>query len=86
MFGELSGDAVAGYLSGLLIGAEARAAMAEHAAERVTILGGGALASLYARALARADVAAEVGDPDIAAAGLLALARAADLMGDPADA
>lgn len=84
LFGELSGREVAGYLSGLLIGAEVTAALAENRAAAVTILGGGDLAALYARALGRAGVRAEAGDPDVVVPGLLALARAAGLIGEDA--
>jgi 2-dehydro-3-deoxygalactonokinase len=81
LLGDLAGEAVAGYLSGLLIGAEVAAARAAHAADAVIVLGGGELASLYARALSAAGAAVEVGDPDAAARGILALAHAAGLVG-----
>lgn len=80
LLGELPGGGVAGYLSGLLIGAEVTAALAAEPADGVTILGGGDLAALYARALAAAGVPAEVGDVDAAARGMVALAHAAGLV------
>jgi 2-dehydro-3-deoxygalactonokinase len=87
LFGELPGEAVAGYLSGLLIGSEVAAALAEEeAVESVTIVAGGELADLYARALRSAAVAAEVADADAAAAGLHAVARAAGFLQEQPDA
>ncbi len=82
LFGALEADEVAGYLSGLLIGAEVAAAVAERPIPGVTLLGGDELAGLYAQAFGNAGVAAETGAPDIAARGLLAIARAAGLVGD----
>lgn len=82
LFGELGADGVAGYLSGLLIGAEVAAALAERPITNVTLIGGGELADLYAQALAAASVAAEVAEPDIVAHGLLAIARTAKLTQD----
>jgi 2-dehydro-3-deoxygalactonokinase len=86
LLGELQGEGVAGYLSGLLVGAEVVAALAEHPSQAVTILGGSDLAALYARALTAAGVAVEVGDADAAARGLHALARAAGLIEERAHA
>lgn len=85
LLGELPGEGVAGYLSGLLIGAEVVAALAQRPSEAVTVLGGSELAALYARALGAAGVAVEVGDADAAAWGLHALARAAGLIEERAD-
>lgn len=82
LFGALPADGIAGYLSGLLIGAEVVAATAERPVPAVTLLGGDDLAGLYAQALSAAGVAATIGTPDIAARGLLAVARAAGLTGD----
>lgn len=86
LFGDLSGEAVAGYLSGLLIGAEVGAALAGRPAEAVTVVAGGDLADLYARALRSVGVAVEVADADAAAQGLHALAAAAGLLAEEAHA
>jgi 2-dehydro-3-deoxygalactonokinase len=80
LLGEMPGSAVAGYLSGLLIGSEVAAALAEEAVRSVTIVAGDALADLYARALRSAAVEVDVAEPDAAAAGLHAIACAAGLL------
>lgn len=78
--GDLPEAALASYLSGLLIGAEIVAAAGD--AGPVTVLGGGALTTLYLDALRHLGVAAAPGTAESAAAGLLVIARAAGLAGD----
>lgn len=81
LMGDLPGDAVAGYLSGLLIGAEVTAALARTGgAGQVTILGGASLTGLYRTALTEAGMTPVAGDPDAAAQGLHALALAGGLI------
>jgi 2-dehydro-3-deoxygalactonokinase len=80
--GDLPETALASYHSGLLNGAELVAAAPASAAEPVTVLGSGTLTGLYLEAAAHLGLAAEPGSPDCAAAGLLALARAAGLLGN----
>ncbi|MGG5822243.1 2-dehydro-3-deoxygalactonokinase [Falsiroseomonas sp. HW251] len=63
------------YLSGLLIGHEIAAAVAETGATQVELVGAEGLASLYAEALALHGVAVRRHDPDLVAAGLHHVAR-----------
>ena len=77
--GALPATGLAGFLSGLLIGAEVLAA-AGQAGGAVTILGSGTLAPLYRRAMAEFGLDARVGAADAAAHGLHAIARAAGLI------
>ena len=77
--GALPATGLAGFLSGLLIGAEVLAA-AGQAGGAVTILGSGTLAPLYRRAMAEFGLDARVGAGDAAAHGLHAIARAAGLI------
>jgi 2-dehydro-3-deoxygalactonokinase len=86
LFGELPATALGSYLSGLLIGAEVTAALAETGGAPVTILASSQLASLYATALAAAGAVAAVGDVDSAARGLHAVARTARLLVERKDA
>jgi len=79
--GDLPETALASYLSGLLIGAELAAAAPSEGAEPVVVLGSGTLTALYLEAARHLGLAAEPGSPDCAALGLLALARAAGLLG-----
>jgi 2-dehydro-3-deoxygalactonokinase len=84
--GELAPKDVADWLSGALIGYEIRAARtwaAERriAADRVMVIGGEKLAARYARALAQAGIAAQLGAADAAASGLFRIAKHAQLIG-----
>jgi len=58
------------FLSGLLIGHEIVAALAETGATRVELVGAAGLAALYADALLLSGVAVRSHDPDLVAAGL----------------
>jgi 2-dehydro-3-deoxygalactonokinase len=58
------------FLSGLLIGHEIVAALAETGATRVELVGAAGLAALYAEALRLAGVTVRSHDPDLVAAGL----------------
>ncbi len=68
LFGELTETASAGFLSGLLIGHEVRAAMP--AAGAVRLVGDAALTGLYATAISQCGGTAEALALDAAAAGL----------------
>jgi len=87
LFDELPQAGVASYLSGLLIGSELEGGLALIAAElgavpkRVTLIAEAALAALYGTAFAARGIAVEVASGDAAALGLLAIARAAGLLG-----
>lgn len=73
LFGELPAVALSSYLSGVLIGHEV-VAEADGGAT-VHIIGAPRLAALYEQALRGAGKTARVLDPDLAVAGLAALAR-----------
>ncbi len=73
--GRLSETESAGYLSGLLIGHEVRAAMIEPA--EVHLIGATELCTLYARAIAAAGGHVVHHDPDAAARGLATIGRLA---------
>lgn len=75
LFGELPDGASAGYLSGLLIGHEVRAAMPEGG--RVHLVGAAGLCALYARAIAAIGGHAVVLDADAAAHGMALIGRQA---------
>ena len=85
LFEELHGEAIADYLSGLLIGAEVAAgarwagahASRDHA---VWLAGGEALCMRYAAVLRLADIDARMAPPDVAARGLWRLATHAGLV------
>ncbi len=72
LFGELPADALASYLSGLLIGHEIRAATS---ASPVAVIGAAELTALYCRAFARRGIDAAVVPGEPAAAGLWRIAR-----------
>ena len=76
LLGELPAEAADSYLSGLLIGHEVAAALAETGATAVDLLGADRLAPLYAAALEAQGVAVRRHDPDLVAAGLHAIAGA----------
>jgi 2-dehydro-3-deoxygalactonokinase len=80
LMAELPAEGLSSYLSGLLIGAEAAAALTDTPADHVTILGADALSARYAEAIAAMGARAEIGDADAAARGLHAIARAAGLI------
>jgi 2-dehydro-3-deoxygalactonokinase len=63
------------FLSGLLIGHEIVAALAETGATRVELVGAAGLAALYAEALRLSGVAVRSLDPDLVAAGLHHIGR-----------
>jgi 2-dehydro-3-deoxygalactonokinase len=75
LMGELAPAATRSYLSGLLIGHEVAAALAETRAAEVHLVGAEVLAELYATALDAAGVAVRRHDPDLVASGLAAIGR-----------
>ena len=77
LMGQLSEEAAAGYLSGLLIGHEVRAAMpaATPATCQVHLVGARYLCELYALAIATCGGYAIIEDEDAVARGLMAIAR-----------
>ncbi len=80
LFGELSEQAGAGFLSGLLIGHEVRAALQAARGRdenRVRLIGDATLVALYAEAIAACGGRAEVLVLDMAAAGLALIGRQA---------
>jgi 2-dehydro-3-deoxygalactonokinase len=84
--GELAPKDVGDWLSGALIGLEIRAARAWTGERRadidaVIVIGGEALATRYAAALAQAGIEARLGPAEAAASGLFRIARRARLMG-----
>ena len=81
LFAELSPGSTGPFLSGLLIGAEI-AANAGADSGPVRLIANAALAARYATALTAWGRESQTLPPDIAAAGLHALARAARLTGD----
>jgi 2-dehydro-3-deoxygalactonokinase len=79
LFDRLPAEAIADYLSGLLIGAEIADAVGE--ATDVTIIATAALAIRYERAGLVLGIAMQRAPDDCAAAGLFEIARAANLIG-----
>lgn len=82
LFNAMPSASLRGYLSGLLIGSEVEEAIALFggtAPKQVTIVGSGALTSLYEQALAARGIAVEPAPPDAARMGLVQIARAAGL-------
>jgi 2-dehydro-3-deoxygalactonokinase len=81
LFGELPGEALASYLSGLLIGAELRDATAGLSTGTVAVIGSSRMTALYVSALEAIGVKGEPidGDPLLRAA-LHAIARDAKLI------
>lgn len=63
------------FLSGLLIGHEIAAALAETGARQVELVGAAGLAELYAEALRLRGIEVRAHDPDLVAAGLHQIAR-----------
>lgn len=83
LFGEVEPAALADYLSGLLIGAEAREALAAWpgaGGEGLTLVGQGALVDRYAKALDLAGCRTRRAKAEVAADGLFAIAKAAGLL------
>jgi 2-dehydro-3-deoxygalactonokinase len=85
LFGTLTPQAAPSLLSGLLIGAEVRAAResggAGHGASGVTLIGEPVLCQRYARVLEMAGIAARSAEADVTPRGLWLLARAAGMIG-----
>lgn len=81
LFGKISEDMTADYLSGMLIGAEIAAAASELAElESVTIVGRGDLSDRYETALSLAGVESQRAPDDIAARGHYLIAKSAGLL------
>ena len=80
LFGRRRPEALASYLSGLLVGEEVREALASSPASQVHLICSQALAAPYGRALGLLGVAHSVVDGDVAFTGLHAIARAAGLL------
>jgi 2-dehydro-3-deoxygalactonokinase len=68
--GVLAETETAAYLSGLLIGHEVRAALAEHDDAAVTVIGGDELAALYAQAITALGRRPRISAETLAAAGI----------------
>lgn len=79
LFDRLAPDEIAGYLSGLLVGAEIAAA-APGDEGRIVIVANPALAALYADAARHLGLEAEIAPPDCVTAGHMLIARAAHLV------
>jgi 2-dehydro-3-deoxygalactonokinase len=79
LFERRPAAALKGYLSGLLIGHEVRAALADYApaGRPVVLVGDRRLTARYRRGLERCGVASRDAPPDIVVAGLARIARAA---------
>ena len=73
LVGEMPAAAVAGYVSGMLIGHEIRAA---RRMQDAVVVAAPELGELYVRALAASGCAASRLDPDVAATGLFRIAQA----------
>jgi 2-dehydro-3-deoxygalactonokinase len=84
LFDRLPADAIATYLSGLLIGHELQDGFATFGRSAdlppVTVIGASALSARYLQALERAGIAARRAGEHMAARGQWALARAANLL------
>jgi 2-dehydro-3-deoxygalactonokinase len=75
LMGRLQEAETRSYLSGLVIGHEIAAALAETPATRVELVGAASLVALYEAALRLSGVAARTHDPDLVAAGLHHIGR-----------
>jgi 2-dehydro-3-deoxygalactonokinase len=75
LMGRLEQAETRSFLSGLLIGHEVTAALAETGAKRVELVGAAGLAALYATALRLSGVQVATHDPDLVAAGLRHVGR-----------
>ena len=81
LFDRLPPEAIADYLSGLLIGEEVRSGLAVHGADQgVTVIGRGDLADCYAQALEIHGTGVTRAQPGMARLGLLEIARKAGLV------
>lgn len=81
LFGRISGDMTADYLSGMLIGAEIAAATSEgQEPGSVTIVGRGDLSDRYETALSLSGVKCQRAPDDIAARGHYLIAKSAGLL------
>ena len=82
LFGDLPGDELAAYLSGLLIGSEIAGAtrLFRPGAQGVTVIGGQALAVPYLRALGFAGIGGHLGPADAAVRGLAKIGTQAGLI------
>ncbi|WP_284947513.1 2-dehydro-3-deoxygalactonokinase [Acidisoma cladoniae] len=77
LFGRLSEDSAASYLSGLLLGHEVRAALAAHPdMGSILLIGDAKLCALYADAIAFCGGSARIAKADAAPLGLTAIAAA----------
>ena len=82
LFDRLAPEAIADYLSGLLIGEEVRSGLAANGgAETVTLIGRGSLADRYAEALGAFGVSVSYAPQSMARLGLLEIGRQAGLVG-----
>jgi len=81
LMGEVPEDALADYLSGLLIGAEIREGAGETA--NVIVVGDAKLAGRYVEACGILGIPATPAPADCVVAGLVAIARAAGIVGAP---
>ena len=82
LFGDLPGDQLAAYLSGLLIGSEIAGAtkVFQPGTQGVTVIGGAALAEPFLKALGLAGIAGKLGPQDAAVRGLAKIGRQAGLI------
>jgi 2-dehydro-3-deoxygalactonokinase len=80
LFGDLPGDALRDYLSGLLIGYELREALARFPAREVLLIGAPDLARRYEAALQPFGVTVKSADEGAAVKGLFGIARQAGLL------
>ena len=81
LFGKITGDMVADYLSGLLIGTEIGAARTtHHVASALTILGGDIIAERYEMALEIAGCESKRAPENIVARGHFSIAKSAGLL------
>ena len=83
LFGDLRPDALASFLSGVLIGAELASARSWLGGDPVVVIGASGLTDLYLEALTAAGAKAEAGHADCVAAGLASLASTARLTEEP---
>lgn len=80
LFGDVAADALADYLSGLIIGHEFREALQRYPARNVLVIGSPALTARYTLALEVFGIAADVADESAAVTGLYQIARNAGLL------
>jgi 2-dehydro-3-deoxygalactonokinase len=81
LLGGREPQALADYLSGLLIGAEVGSMCAQAAISSTTLIGDGALNERYALVLSQAGIACQTAAPDATTRGQWRLAQAAHLVG-----